>query len=1116
MPLPDLELIITRAPGGETTASLRVELPNRRADLAEDVPISLNDEALRSLLLIPDAYAGALTGMVFVPTLREAWQRALGFAEGAGELIRVRLHLRGDDALHALRWELLRDPLTQTPLAYRERVAFSRYLSSDHLGDVRAVTKPRLRAVVAVSGASGPGLAPVDVAAEVQRAVTGLGEIPATVLDGQVGRVAASLPALADALRAGPQLLYLVCHGTLVDGQPYLYLERLPGEPAQPIPGADFVRQIADLPRRPLLVVLASCRGAGDDYATLAAVGPQLARAGVGAVIAMQGDVPMTLVAALMPRLLAELGRDGQIDRALAAARAALPAEQPWWLPTLWMAVKDGALWHTPDVSPIRGAGVFQVPYPPNPLFRGRDAELRRLAEALLGDASGTAAVLPAVSGTGGIGKTQLASEFAHAHRDEFPGGVFWLSMAQPETVASQVAAAGGPGGLDLPGWSGLDLEARVAAVRRAWNEPVRRLLVFDNLEDPQLLQDWRPTGGGTRLLITTRRGVWSATSGVQAVPLQTLARPESMRLLLAPRYREQVETVLAEPAVAAEADAICEQVGDLPLALALAGAYLEQTPSLSLAGYRARLAESLLAHPSLETELEEGLPTRHAASVAATISLSYQQLNPSQERDALALTLLQRMAYLAPAPIPHRLLIRLAERDPDAEAQAAEVDAPLRRLAAVGLIELLPESGAALHRLVAAFVRDQDADPRASASQAADGLITEVYAINTAGYPLRGTPYLAHLTYLAQHEGQHAAEQAATLQTNLGYLLRTQGELAGARPYYERALAMREQVLGPQHLLTALSLNNLGYLLQEQGDLAGARPYYERALAICEQVLGSQHLLTASSLNNLGGLLQAQGELAGARSYYERALAIYEQVLGRQHPYTALSVNNLGYLLQAQGDLAGARPYFERALAVCEQVLGSQHLFTANSLNSLGSLLQAQGDLAGARSYFERALAIREQTLGPSHPDTANSLNNLGYVLRAQGDLAGARSYFERALVICGQALGTQHPHTANVLNNLGYLLQAQGDLAGARPYYERALAIREQVLGPQHSNTAYSLNNLGYLLHAQGDYAAARPYYERALAIFTARLGAQHSYTQTVQRNLAALDVPQERREE
>ena len=199
---------------------------------------------------------------------------------------------------------------------------------------------------------------------------------------------------------------------------------------------------------------------------------------------------------------------------------------------------------------------------------------------------------------------------------------------------------------------------------------------------------------------------------------------------------------------------------------------------------------------------------------MAATIDLSYQRLNPSKDGDALALALLQRAAQLAPAPIPHRLLVRLAAHDPDDEGQAAEGDAPLRRLAAVGLLELLPEGGTVLHRLVAAFVRAQDAEAQERVKRTvAAGLIAEVAAINTADYPLRGTPYLVHLAYLSLHEDRFEAEQAATLQANLGALLQDQGDLAGARPYYARALAIFEQVRGPQHPHTNIVQGNLDAL---------------------------------------------------------------------------------------------------------------------------------------------------------------------------------------------------------------------------------------------------------------------------------------------------------------
>ena len=150
-------------------------------------------------------------------------------------------------------------------------------------------------------------------------------------------------------------------------------------------------------------------------------------------------------------------------------------------------------------------------------------------------------------------------------------------------------------------------------------------------------------------------------------------------------------------------------------------------------------------------------------------------------------------------------------------------------------------------------------------------------------------------------------------------------GHFAEALPPAQQAvdLCQKYQV---NELLLAACLNNLGTLLQAMGDPAGARPYLERALAIWERVLGPDHPDTASSLNNLGSLLREMGDPAGARPYLERALAIRERVLGPDHPDTAQSLNNLGVLLQAMGDPAGARPYYERALAILERVFGPNH----------------------------------------------------------------------------------------------------------------------------------------------------------------------------------------------
>jgi tetratricopeptide (TPR) repeat protein len=753
-----------------------------------------------------------------------------------------------------------------------------------------------------------------------------------------------------------------------------------------------------------------------------------------------------------------------------------------------------------PASAPAQAAApAFTVPYPPNPLFTGREAELARIAAGL---AAGRAV---AVVGAGGLGKTQLAVEYAHRHRAAYPGGVCWLLMEPPEGIAGQVAALAGAAGLDLPGAAGLDFAGQVAAVRRAWQGPDARLLIFDNLEDPAVLREWRPAGGGARVLITSRRQTWAATSGVQPLPLTPLARPASLELLLAPRAQTKGTTpaaLLADPATAADADAICEALGDLPLALAVAGAYLEATPSATLARYRADIEMAPLAR--LETDLEEALPTGHESSILKTFALSYDRLASADPRDALALTLLHRAALLASAPIPRRLLLRAAGLDPD-DAQAQEdMDHALRRLAALGLIED-HAADPRLHPLLAAYACHRAPAPAEDGAAVEGALGQELSTINVAGYPLAGLPYLPHVQHVAVGADARGDESAASLHNELGYVLQDLKDLTGARTCYERALAIYEQVLGPTHPDTAQSLNNLGALLTEQGDLTGARVYYERALAICVHALGHAHPFTAITLNNLGNLLKTQGDLAGARPYFEQALAIHEQVLGSRHPSTAVSLNNLGQLLTKQGNLTGARAYYERALAIRKQALGPTHPHTAHSLNNLGQLLAEQGDLAGARPYYERALAIREQVLGPRHPYTATSLNNLGALMYEAGDLAGARPYLERALAIDEAAYGPNHSAVASDLNNLGTLLRDQGDLAGARRYLEQALAIYEQVLGLAHPNTAASLINLAYLLYKTGEPATALPLLERALAIWQQTLGPDHPRTRAAQRGIA-----------
>lgn len=591
------------------------------------------------------------------------------------------------------------------------------------------------------------------------------------------------------------------------------------------------------------------------------------------------------------------------------------------------------------------------------------------------------------------------------------------MSFADGSTVPVEVATSGQSLGLHSS-FDALTLEQQVRLVEEAWQSPLPRLLVFDNCEEEDLLQRWRPRFGGARILVTSRRPEWDATLNVKTVPITTLPRPASIELLR--RFRPDV---LEDPNL----DAIAGELGDLPLALHLAGSFLRSYRNSPFGGPEAYLESlrktDLLAHPSLEGRGAGVLPTGHEAHVGRTFALSFERLEPTRVTDALAVSLLARAAWFAPGePIPRLLLLQSTDIDSADLSAALDGEDALRRLTDLGLLEVDERNDPRMHRLIAAWARGVEKAEQARAV-VEEALVVAAKRLNETSNPAPLRDWLPHLRIATDRAGERKDEMAARLYGELGVHLWRAGDYSGARLYLKESVTLHESVSGLEHPETGSSLNNLGCLLISQADYPGARTALERGLAIREKILGSEHLDTAQSLNDLGLLLSRQGNLLGARSYHERALAIREELLGPMHPTTAISLNNLGSLLQSQGDFAAARRRFERALAIWESVLGPEHPDTTFALNNLGVLLQEEGDFAGARRYHEMALAAREKILGSEHPTTAKSLQNLGAIHHDQANFAKARWYWERAARIFTMILGPSHPDTQSVRWRLSQL---------------------------------------------------------------------------------------------
>ena len=558
--------------------------------------------------------------------------------------------------------------------------------------------------------------------------------------------------------------------------------------------------------------------------------------------------------------------------------------------------------------APRESPPAFQVPYQPVPLI-GRDEVLAELADLLTGDTPVAPAL--AIVGMAGVGKTMLAAAFAHQRQKDFPGGIFWLNMEQPDLIAGQVAACAGPGGLDLPDFPALSFDERIARVRAAWNSPLRRLIVLDNLEDPDLLGRWQPTGSGARVLITTRCDDWPRH--VRRLRLRVLPRSDSIELLLGARAADlgvPCETLTGDAAERDAAAAICDLLGDLPLALAIAAALLRLNPSLRLREFQSQIESDPLFTESADTTTmqaalrEAGLPTGRERGIAATFAISYRQLQPAAAPDALALRMLHAAACCAPAPIPQELLWRVADLDPVSVEGRMAGDAAMRQLRGLGLIGApsVEHAGAVtLHRLLAAFVRQQPHPP-------------EVLGATAVA--------LANYTRALQNAGQ--------IKESLALV-----------PHLESVLRRQSDALGAEHPDTLATAHALAGTLHAQGDYAEARARLEAVLAACTRLLGAEHPDTLHAAHALAVTLHAQGDYAEARARLEAVLAARTRLLGAEHPETLRTAYNLATMLYEQGDYAEARARYEAVLAARTRLLGAEHpatLLTARNLALLDS----------------------------------------------------------------------------------------------------------------------------------------------------------------------------------
>jgi hypothetical protein len=833
-------------------------------------------------------------------------------------------------------------------------------------------------------------------------------------------------------------------------------------------PGEDFVARMQQaLARADRL--LAVCTEA---YFSSVFGGAELRAAFAGSATAEGRIVPVLVEPVTLPPLYAPLihvDLTGLGEAAAAARlRARLAGGRPTAAPPFPRAGPAPA-----DKPGFAGAlpGVWRMP-PRNPRFTGRDGlliELRRRLQA----GAGTLAV-QALYGLGGVGKTQLALEYAHRFAADYDL-VWWIDAEQRVLIPDQLAALATQMNL-APGATVTVTVERLLAELRGRN---RWLLVFDNANHPQDIAGLRPDGAGHGL-ITSRFPGWGALGG--RLEVDVLARAETIALL-----RTRI------PAVSEElADKLAAELGDLPLAAAQAAGYLEQTdlpPADYLRRFRAHRADLL----------SRGDVVGYSGRIDTAWALSLDRL---REEDPAAVQLLEVAAFLAPEPIPLTLFSNHADlldeplgvttADPDALADAVGA------LVGYSLARRHPD-GFQLHRLVQAVIRHQLPAKR---QQATAERVVALLAAASPGDPEDPVSWAAyaglvpHVLATAPLCDHSPATRQLVLDTTR--YLHAHGDSRGSRAVCKPPLDRWRALLGPDHPDTLAAASILALALVTLGEEESARPMCEDNLQRCRRVLGPDHPTTLATAGALMHALSGAGKIEPARALGEDTLPRCRRVLGPDNARTLLAATALAFILAQLGEAEQARALGQDTLKRSRRWVGPDHMGTLGAAAALTVALVQLGEAEPARALGEDTLQRSRRALGSDHFATPMAATALTAALNELGEAEPARALGEDTLRRSRRIFGPDHTITLLAATVLTVALVQLGEAEPARALGEDTLPRCRRVRGTNDPVTLWAAAALTGALAQLGEAEAVGALAEDTLQRCLQTLGADHPITQ------------------
>ncbi|WP_424214511.1 FxSxx-COOH system tetratricopeptide repeat protein [Streptomyces sp. BI20] len=775
---------------------------------------------------------------------------------------------------------------------------------------------------------------------------------------------------------------------------------------------------------------------------------------------------------------------------------------------------------------------------PRNPGFTGRGVVLERMRDQLGG---GISVVLPqpqTLYGLGGVGKTQVALEYVHRFMADYDL-VWWISAEQVEDVVaglSELAVRlGAQTGEDMAAASleALDLLRRGVPTSR-W------LLVFDNADDPEQLKRYLPPAGPGHVLVTSRNQSWSGYG--DALPVDVFLREESVEHL-----QRRAPGLTKE-----DAEQVATAVGDLPLAVEQAGAWIAETAT-PVGTYLEQLAQQAARVLALSR------PAGYPEPVAATWNVSMDRL---RSRSPAAVRLLQLCAFFAPEPISANLLYSKemieALKPYDASLQEKLVLGRVIREIGRFAMAKVDQVGNSIqvHRLVQAVIRSQLSEEEQRAAR------HTVHRILAGARPDDDEPidnpqtwprFAAIWPHLNPSEARdcHEPETRRLLLDRVRYLWK-RGDFNAAYALGEELREQWRESLGNDDLQYLYLRFHLSNILRSRGRFVEARELDEVTLERQRAVLGPSHPHTYMTTSGLAMTHGALGDYETARELATAAYEGFNEIFHEAHPRTLAAANNLALNMRMIGRYRRARELDQDVYRLRTEVLGPDHPYTLSSGQNLARDLREIGEYEESVQLLSRTYEAYKRTLGRSFPGTLAAAKNLAVSLRragrledalrlttatrnryrvkytsvnpdllacdlnlasdlyATGDVEGALRVVREVVEEYLRVPGERHPYTLAARNNLGVFLWGAGDPDAARVVLAEVVAAMREVLGEEHPHTVFAGLNLANALADLGDVSGALALERDGVPRLRSALGREHPETLAAESNLAiSLDV-------